>query len=253
DRLVATASTETVPAAWHAQLAPGGRLVVPLRLSAVLFAVQAVLAFAKVPGGFDSVEVTAGGFMALRGPGDRHAASATVVARESADPAGERPLVEMSGPAIAALDTAARRRLVVTALGFARRRPLELDGMSSWALGAYAALALPQERLVECARPVWTTAGEHALGVVDPVDGSVAFLLAGRRPRIEAHGGRGAEHSLLNVVDRWHLAGRPGVERLQVKVRYGSERPHAWRSVRRGDQWIALDWRPAPPAGRRRG
>ena len=31
--------------------------------------------------------------------------------------------------------------------------------------------------------------------------------------------------------------------RLALRVRYGPERPHAWRTLRRGDQWIALDWR----------
>jgi hypothetical protein len=162
-----------------------------------------------------------------------------------ADDPDDRPLVEMWGPAIAGMDTPARQRLVVTALGFARRRRLDLGGASSWSLAAYAALGLPEERLVECSRPEWVAAGELGLGVVDAVDGSVAFLVGGsQRARIEAHGARGAELALLNVIDRWRSVGRPGVERLGVRIRYGPERPHAWRSLRRGDQWVALDWRP---------
>ena len=244
DRLIVTASTETVPRAWFNQLIPGGTLVVPLRLSTTLFAVQAVAAFRKVAAGFDSLEVTGGGFMALRGAGDHRPRAATIVAPEATDEHNDRSLVELSGPAIAALDSAARQRLLVTALGFARRRRVNLGGVPSWALATYAALALPQERLVECGRLAWVACGEHGLGVLDAADGSLAFLVGdGHRAHIEAHDGRGAENALLNVVDRWQLAGQPTVERLTIKVRYGLERPHAWYSTRRGDQWIAFDWR----------
>jgi protein-L-isoaspartate(D-aspartate) O-methyltransferase len=251
DRIVATASTPSVPRAWFDQLRPGGLLVVPLRLSTVLFAVQAVAVFRKVAAGFDSIDLTGGGFMALRG-GSEGRRGATLAVPELSGGSDDRPLVELWGPAIAGMDTAARQQLVVTALGFARRRRVELGGGSGWSLAAYAALGLPEERLVECSRPEWTAAAELGLGVVDAVDGSVAFLVGGsQRARIEAHGARGAELALLNVIDRWRSLGRPGVERLTVRVRYGPERPQAWRSLRRGDQWVALDWSPprSPPPG----
>ena len=48
---------------------------------------------------------------------------------------------------------------------------------------------------------------------------------------------------MLSAVERWVLAGRPGIHDVRVTVRYGPVRPHAWWSVRRGDQWVALDWR----------
>ena len=103
------------------------------------------------------------------------------------------------------------------------------------------------QRLVEVVGPRWPAAGEHILGVVDAVDGSLA-LLAGSGPqaRIEAYGGPGAERTLVGVVDRWRAAGRPGVDRLTLRVRFGSERPHAWRTLRRRDHWVACDWAPAP-------
>lgn len=246
DRIVVTASTPAVPRAWFDQLVPGGLLVVPLRLSTVLFAVQAIAVFRKVAAGFDSVDVTAGGFMALRGAEYGHPRERTIVAPEAGGGPDDRPLVELRGPAFAALDAAGRQRLLVAALGFARHRRVDLGRAPSWSLAAFAALGLPEERLVEGARPAWAAAGELGLGVIDAVDGSVAFLVGGlRRCHIEAHGGRGAEHALLNVIDRWRAAGRPGVERLGIRIRYGSERPHAWRSLRRGDQWVALDWRRA--------
>ena len=69
DRLEVTASSHVVPRAWFEQMALGGRLVMPLRLSSAVDRAHAVAAFVKVPEGFDSVAVTAGGFMPLRAPG----------------------------------------------------------------------------------------------------------------------------------------------------------------------------------------
>jgi protein-L-isoaspartate(D-aspartate) O-methyltransferase len=66
DRLEVTASSSMLPAAWHEQLAPRGRLVVPLRLSEEPGRAHAITALVKVAGGFDSVAVTTGGFMPLR-------------------------------------------------------------------------------------------------------------------------------------------------------------------------------------------
>ena len=213
DRIVVTASGDTVPRAWYDQLVPGGLLVVPFRLSVVMFALQAVVAFRKVASGFDAVAVTAGAFMTLRDPeGSRPRAA--MVASEMADHGahtGHRRPIEPPrpspadtpttataapstrpgrpaagravGPALAALGPADRQRLMVTALGFARTRPVDLGGAPSWSLGAYATLALPEERLVEVVGPRWPAAGEHILGVVDAVDGSLAVLAGsgGRR------------------------------------------------------------------------
>lgn len=68
DRIEATASSCAIHRPWYEQLVVGGKLVVPLRLSATLESTHAVTAFEKVAGGFDSVAVTPGGFMPLRGP-----------------------------------------------------------------------------------------------------------------------------------------------------------------------------------------
>ena len=55
DAVVATASVDRIPRAWFDQLRPGGRLVVPLRLSPVVSWLQAVASFRKVRTGFDPV------------------------------------------------------------------------------------------------------------------------------------------------------------------------------------------------------
>jgi protein-L-isoaspartate(D-aspartate) O-methyltransferase len=66
DRIEVTASSASVPRAWYDQLAMGGRVVVPLRLSDQVDKAHAVTGLVKVAEGFDSVAVTPGGFMPLR-------------------------------------------------------------------------------------------------------------------------------------------------------------------------------------------
>ena len=258
DAVIATASTEAVPRAWFDQLRPGGTLVVPLRLSTVVFWLQAVVAFRKGANGFVSTAATGGGFMALRpGPDADPQAVARptrLVAGEVADPRRDRVLLEIAGPALAGLDRSDRQRLITTALGFGRTRDLPLRGASPHALMTWVALALPEQRQVEVSRggPRSTTA-RRALGVVDVADGSLALLVPaaglGGGVRLVAHGGRGAERAVLAAVERWHLAGRPGIAEARFTIRYGAVRPHGWYSARRGDQWLALDW----VAARRRG
>ncbi len=47
---------------------------------------------------------------------------------------------------------------------------------------------------------------------------------------------------MIVTANGWERAGRPGVRRIAVAVRYGAVRPHGWRTLRRGDQWISVDW-----------
>ena len=245
DAVMATASVDRVPRAWFDQLRPGGRLVVPLRLSPVVPWLQAVVAYRKVRSGFDPVAVTPGAFMALRRPdhgGDTGRPTRLAVG-EVADGDSGRVHLELAGPALAGLDRAARQRLVLTALGFARRRQVPLGPGSAHGLLTYVALALPEQRLVEVEHS-GPGLGREALGTVDAVDGSLAVLVPGPggRVRLDAYGGPGAERGLLSAVERWALAGRPGVASARIAIRYGPVRPHGWHSARRGDQWMALDW-----------
>jgi hypothetical protein len=172
---------------------------------------------------------------------------ARLAVRDVAGGEDGRALVEMTGPALAGLDAAARQRLVVTLLGFGRHRRMPLGGGSATGLLAYVALALPEERLVEVTRSgARATAVRQALGVIDGVDGGVALLSpgpGGRGPvRLDAYGAPAAEGAVLSAVDRWARAGRPGIEDATFTVRYGPVRPHGWRTLRREGQWIALDW-----------
>jgi protein-L-isoaspartate(D-aspartate) O-methyltransferase len=245
DRIVVTASSEAVPRPWYDQLVPGGVLVLPLRLSRVLFSVQVVVALRKVSSGFDTVAASSGAFMAMRGPsatGDARPAQAVVA--EHADARHDRPVLRLTGPALAGLDAAGRQRLLVTALGFSRRRQVDLDGASSWALASYAALDLPEERQCELVGGFpWMGPRELSLGVVDAADGSLALLIGdSTSARMAAFGGTNAEQALLGVLSRWRARGRPGTDEVTLRVRYGSQRPQAWRTLRRGDHWVAVDW-----------
>jgi protein-L-isoaspartate(D-aspartate) O-methyltransferase len=245
DAVIATASVDRVPRAWFDQLRPGGRLVVPMRLSPVVPWLQAVVGFRKVRAGFDPVTITPGWFIPLRRPeyGADTGRPARLAVGEVADGGAGRVHLELTGPALAGLDRAARQRLVLTALGFARRRPVPLGTGTTQGLLTYVALALPEQRLVEVERSGPGVTRE-ALGTIDAVDGSLAVLVPEPRGRVrlDAYGGPGAERGLLSAIERWVLAGRPSAGDARVTVRYGAVRPHGWHSARRGDQWIALDW-----------
>jgi protein-L-isoaspartate O-methyltransferase len=95
DRWMVTASTTAVPRAWYDQIAHGGRLVVPVRLTDEPDQLHAVSAFVKVDDGFDSVAVTPGGFMPLRRT-DGTAFDPT--ARPTTEPAERRPSKAAEGP-----------------------------------------------------------------------------------------------------------------------------------------------------------
>jgi len=64
DRIIVTAAAWDLAPAWSRQLAPGGRLVLPLSLRGV----QYTVALRPMREGFESTSVAACGFMPLRGP-----------------------------------------------------------------------------------------------------------------------------------------------------------------------------------------
>lgn len=134
DRLVVTASSDAVPRAWHEQLDPTGRLVVPLRLSDDTDRAHAVTAFVRVDDGFDSVAVTAGGFMPLRRPPTEpgEPAFTRVWPREQAVLRG--PLVDVSRDDVSRLRIVVRYGPARPATRWAVRRPDHWLGVDRLAL-----------------------------------------------------------------------------------------------------------------------
>jgi protein-L-isoaspartate(D-aspartate) O-methyltransferase len=116
DRIVATASTATVPRAWFDQLAPGGILVAPLRLAGP--GVQAVAALRKEVGGLRSVTVVPGGFMSLQGPDGASPPTLTVTL---SDGTRDRALVSLAGPGLAGMHPGPARTLAALLLEWERR------------------------------------------------------------------------------------------------------------------------------------
>lgn len=248
DRIIVTASTDVLPHAWYEDLVPGGRLVVPLRLSRAFSTMQAVVTFVAVGDGFRSEQAIGGGFMPLRG-GDRPSPPGRMVVRQPAEVRHDLPLAELAGPAIGALDAAARRDLLATARRSPRLSKVDLGHGGSWTLDPFLTLAVAEEHLVDGIHPSWV-GSRHALGVFDPADRSLAFVLTGAgRFWIETYGASGAEAALCDAIREWRELGRPGVDRLQIRVCYGAAPPRAWRTVRRSDQWMALDWSAPASAG----
>ncbi|HEX9994702.1 MAG TPA: methyltransferase domain-containing protein, partial [Acidimicrobiales bacterium] len=110
DRIVATASTPTVPAAWVDQLAPGGTLVAPVWLDGRADR-QVVAAFRRDGPGLRSTAVVPGGFMVLRGTGPFVPPDVGEV-HAGWRAAGRSSTARITGDVVGRMRPAARRRLV---------------------------------------------------------------------------------------------------------------------------------------------
>jgi protein-L-isoaspartate(D-aspartate) O-methyltransferase len=218
DRIIVTASADTVPRAWFEQLANDGLLEVPLRLNAA--GAEAIPVLRKTARGFRSVRVVRGGFMPLRGEGE-----AGVPPREPSlnvtDLSGDRsePMLHLSGAALASLSRQAKRRLLATALGEPRRRRLGLRA-DQGALGLYLSLTLPRSRLVS---------SYPGIGAIGRDGASLALieLLRHDRPQVDSmkvYGGDEAAEFLLERVGKWAQGGRPVESEARVTVTYEGDR-----------------------------
>jgi protein-L-isoaspartate(D-aspartate) O-methyltransferase len=230
DRIVVTASAETIPRVWCAQLVEGGLVEVPLQLTAN--GGQLVVTFRREGDALRSVAAARGGFMPLRDADGNRTGPRVQPFLSAHDGAGSRrqPLIQLSGTSLATLPAAARKRLLRTALADGRRRPLGLRADTE-ALHLYLSLTLPASRAVAVypgatvgliARDGWS------LAYVEPRRLDRVTMVA----RLVAHGERGAEDELLAAVRRWDERGRPGPEELAITVTFGGDGPrltHRWR------------------------
>jgi protein-L-isoaspartate(D-aspartate) O-methyltransferase len=226
DRIVVTASSDTVPYPWFEQLVDGGSVEVPLRLREGTGG-HVVASLQKTGRGFRSVSVVAGGFMPLRDAGDGGlppGMSAIAVT----DLTGSRhvQLRQLSGSGLARLSTTAKRRLAAVALDEPRRRRLPVRA-DARALAAYLSLTLPAARAV-AVLPEW------GVGVIARGGAGLAYVPAGPGTRrtvsaLLAHGDPTAERELLEAVSRWVALGRPGAGDVRIRVTYGATPELRWR------------------------
>lgn len=234
DRIIVTASSDSIPITWFDQLNPAGLLEVPLRLSES--GAQAIPVLRKTDQGFRSTAVIGGGFMPLRAVGEEAALALKRPTLVASDATGERdiPMLELHGPSLRTLTARAKRRLVSTALGHARRQTLGVRAKSS-ALTLFLSLRLPTQNLV-------ATAPIFGVGVITRDGASLALIEPSfARPNstinsFRAFGGKGAEQLLERYVREWDRRGRPSESDLTITVGYDAKRTsqirHRWPSIR---------------------
>jgi protein-L-isoaspartate(D-aspartate) O-methyltransferase len=219
DRIILTVGAADISPAWRAQLAPAGRLVLPLALPAV----QASVAFEACDGVLESVSVRACQFMRLRGTA---AVPMTRVAAGSAPapmvyPRGNHAI---DGDALGALLRAPAGD-VPTGLVVPQR---DLYG------GVIAWVALHEPRAeTSPARP------EAAAASSAGTDGGVGIV-------IRRHGRDETAVRLSATVRAWDAAGRPTLEQLRIRA-YPLDHPgqgsHGQHVLTRPCTRLVLDWR----------
>jgi protein-L-isoaspartate(D-aspartate) O-methyltransferase len=227
DRIIVTASSSFVPRAWLEQLVDEGRLEVPLRPRPV--GAQVIPTFRRRAGTLRSVAMLAGGFMPLRGEDElpdppRLSASAFHSGRAE-------PLLDLSGPGVSSLSSAARRRLL--ALALSKPREARVVHASPWSLAVFLSLTLPRARLVEAVPPgigVWGKDGRSlALIAVRHLERKVVEMRSYGEPEAQA--------MLQRALGRWSELGAPSEEQLGECLR-------AWVRFRAGRGVATFRWRP---------
>ena len=219
DRIIVTASSDTVPHAWFEQLRPGGIVEVPLRLREAAGA-HVVASLEKDGSGLRSVSVVGGGFMPLRDadePGLPPSMRTLIVT----DLTGDRgtQIRQLSGASLGRLSARAKRRLVAVSLEEPRRVRLGVRAPVG-ALVTYLSTTLPVARAVGVA-PEW------GVGVVARDGASLAYVAA---TSLFAQGGPEAERELQAAAARWIELGRPGADALHITVMYDGTTPRLrWR------------------------
>lgn len=218
DRITLTASTGAVHRSWFEQLAPGGLLQLPLHLQGP--DLQAVVTFRKEGDHLRSVDVTEGGFMAIRDPQLRPLADhASGVSLSEHVDGRHRSFGGLAGNDIRRLTPTARRRLAEVMLERPARRRLgrRYAGGSPFLFVRLAkpkgAVALSYHRSGQAATgygPVATAA----------LDGRGLAVLAPAAGTLELFGDRRAGEVMADLLDTWLAAGRPGLHDLRVDVRF---------------------------------
>jgi protein-L-isoaspartate(D-aspartate) O-methyltransferase len=219
DAAVATVAVGGVPAAWHAQLRAGARLVMPLSVGLN----QKVVAFEREPDRFVSTATVEASFMTLRGP-SAALTGATVALGD------EAIVLNVLDPR--AVDAAAlARTLREPYQDVAPARPLARDevlsGFAFW-LGArderFCHLTAYGEAATRGAVPGLSfdaSAYGHAgtLGVCAGDELAVFTVNDEHEPAIRRFGpDRGAVARVQRALIAWDEAGRPGSERLRIEA-----------------------------------
>jgi protein-L-isoaspartate(D-aspartate) O-methyltransferase len=256
DRIVVTASTDSVPRAWHSGLVPNGLLVVPLRVTVGSLFPQVIAVFRRTPDGFIAERVFAGGFMATRSAGSDPAPTFPAAIVTTVDGHDRRRVIQVSGKVVGGLSTAQLHSLLDIMIRNANRSTLgeRLQGREAYAAQVYVALSTRASEVV--AVDDYVDHGSNRRGTVSSSGvlvrqgREVAFAFAaGARPgvytQIESHGNPLANRQLVETFGRWRARSVRDLAGLEMFINYvGSVRPRngvKWSS--RGECRIGFRWR----------
>ncbi|GII80926.1 hypothetical protein Sru01_59080 [Sphaerisporangium rufum] len=248
DRVIATVGVWDLEPAWFDQLAPGGRIVVPLDLRGVQRSVALERAGAY---GWTAVSIIPCGFMRMRGPAAGPERT-HVLDREAGlvleSPAGQDTA---AGPLAAAL---AAGPVVERPTGVAVAAPEVSDGLSLWLAlhePRWCTLSGPAARLG--AAPLNVQGFGMAPGLLGP-RGLALLARPGGAPDagdlvVAGFGPDGGELAadLAARVRDWAAAGRPGTAGLRLEVRRGrdaSDPPPGAGVIPKVHTWLVLSRRP---------
>ena len=236
DRIILTVGADDISPAWRAQLAPGGRLVLPLSLAAV----QASVAFeSRGEDSLESVSVRPCLFMRLRGASASPRRRAAV-GPEPAPAVWPRGSHTVDGAAVHALVRAPGHDLP-TGLVLPVRDLY--DGLVAW-LGLHAptsAWFIAEGDAVKTGLvpPLFDGTGEvtSTFGFFES-DGVALLIRAAASPGaadgtiylgVRTYGAPGVGERLQAATQAWDQAGRPRVDHLRIRA-YPIEYPYDRRS-----------------------
>jgi protein-L-isoaspartate(D-aspartate) O-methyltransferase len=253
DRIVVTASSDHVPHGWRDALVDGGLLELPLRLPGSAEGEQLVVTLRREGEALRSVAIVPGGFMHLRHPGGERPPPrpvATLSVNEFVE-GKARSLASVSGPGLATLRPAARRRLAAVMLTKPCVRRLTTPAPADTSLIAFLGMAeAPEGMRVRTFRP--EPDGRYRVGAgVASRDGSGLALAVGlaERPgcRIEVYGegpvAKNAARSVDSLVRQWRKAGRPSLVDCEISLTYGVSPTGTGLEVAdHGTCFVALRW-----------
>ena len=216
DRIELTVGTTDIRPAWVDQLAPGGRLVLPLTVRGSQLSIAFVLA---ATGRLDSVSVRSCAFVRLRGAGADDAGALAL-----RTPGWSVQQYERATVGLDALDHAlARPSRVLVGSPDPCSVPDVWDGLGLWCAladpdvfrllvdGSAAEAGMGRSLLV---------GGPGRLAVGLAVDGGAALLLGDPANPIRGFGdaGRTAAERLAGLVGQWVAAGRPHAADLRIEA-----------------------------------
>ncbi|MEV4804679.1 methyltransferase domain-containing protein [Nonomuraea sp. NPDC049421] len=222
DRLIATVGVWDLAPAWTAQLAPGGRLVVPLDLNGM----QVSVAMERDGDHWTSLSVVPCGFMRMRGPSA--GPEVLAVLHQNPDLLLTLPAPRELGDVSAALATEPTELLLTAVLDEPARPPQDpaREGRAEaparegpvWEAAVAFRTGVPMWLALH--EPRWCTlmGGGHGFcaGLVEP--GGIALLPLDGDPVVRGHGRDGDRlaEELAAHVHAWTAAGRPRPTDLRI-------------------------------------